>query len=357
MLERFAAKKRDIINRLSKPEGEYEDLSPKGGVDDQIRDLVDQINSLDGFVTTSSCAGRMAVYLAGPPKQSVQVDPFVDEEQPLSSIVTRSSTSGKGGGRWLFTSHTPLNLEQYQADGALLQKLGFSRGAQMAFPIGESAPQFVHLKFEPMILHIATSGQQQAQVALTAALEAGFRESGIGSLLNSRDQVTNPTVAVRTSGLSLDSIIGFLSPTPGRPDIIPMVSESYLRTLVRVVNERFRENEERTMRFRFAFFKQAELHGELGMHRGRRGFESRAERAERKRFDGLRRREERLAFAGQLDGVTEGSKEDGGGEAESENDGEYGLGALVAQEEDDLLNLAGEQCTIELERHESADAG
>src|SRR5437763_4376424 len=61
----FARKKAAILAALSLPTDEYQDRSPKGSVDDEIRDLIDEINAYDGLVTTSSCAGRIAVFLEG----------------------------------------------------------------------------------------------------------------------------------------------------------------------------------------------------------------------------------------------------------------------------------------------------
>ncbi|KAG5927298.1 hypothetical protein E4U53_002888, partial [Claviceps sorghi] len=54
----FAAKKTKILDQLAVPEAEYTDASPKGTIDAGIRELIDEINAAEGFVTTSSCAGR-----------------------------------------------------------------------------------------------------------------------------------------------------------------------------------------------------------------------------------------------------------------------------------------------------------
>lgn len=61
----FARRKKAILAQLAVPDDEYTDLSPKGTVDAGIRDLIDEINGLDGLVTTSSCAGRVSVFLEG----------------------------------------------------------------------------------------------------------------------------------------------------------------------------------------------------------------------------------------------------------------------------------------------------
>lgn len=61
----FARRKEAILAQLAVPDDEYTDLSPKGTVDAGIRDLIDEINQLDGLVTTSSCAGRVSVFLEG----------------------------------------------------------------------------------------------------------------------------------------------------------------------------------------------------------------------------------------------------------------------------------------------------
>ncbi len=67
-------------------------------------------------------------------------------------------------------------------------------------------------------------------------------------------------VAVRSSGLAIDSVIGFSSSATGNEEVRPMVTESYLRTLLQVANERFEINTQRTERFRQAFLAQIEKH-------------------------------------------------------------------------------------------------
>ena len=76
---------------------------------------------------------------------------------------------------------------------------------------------------------------------------AGFRESGAVSLGSSKTGETNPVVAVRSTGYSFDSIIGYRD-EKGRN--ISLIDESHLRTLVEIANERFKINIERITRFR-----------------------------------------------------------------------------------------------------------
>jgi tRNA wybutosine-synthesizing protein 3 len=103
------------------------------------------------------------------------------------------------------------------------------------------------------ILHILASSIAEAQLALAAATTAGFRESGISSLLDGKGRQTPPMVAVRSSGQAFDAVIGFV---PSDSDqVVPMVSEEYLRTCLKLANNRFRENEQRKARFQDNFCK------------------------------------------------------------------------------------------------------
>ena len=153
----FAAKKARILSSLSVPEIEYEDLSPKGSVDAKIRDLIDEINSQEGWVTTSSCAGRISVYLDGEKTISRTAKTNVvgsgheigqDENDDERSESVKAG--GKGGGRWLFVSHDPVNgfgknVGSY-CDLFGLQEHDASKHVQMG-----SDSRLIHFKFEPMV--------------------------------------------------------------------------------------------------------------------------------------------------------------------------------------------------------------
>ena len=98
------------------------------------------------------------------------------------------------------------------------------------------------LTVNSQILHVLASSVSSAEKLLSAALQAGFRESGASSLESSC-----PMVAVRCQGLAFDCIIGRADANGINIEVL--VSEDYLRTMARVVNERFATNSERLRRF------------------------------------------------------------------------------------------------------------
>jgi tRNA wybutosine-synthesizing protein 3 len=63
----------------------------------------------------------------------------------------------------------------------------------------------------------------------------------------------NPMVAVRSTGYSFDSIVGFQDEGG---DNLALVDESHLKLLVGIANDRFRINTERIARFRSALLEQ-----------------------------------------------------------------------------------------------------
>lgn len=150
----FVAKKSAILRDLSTPASSYEDASPKGSIDVGIVDLIDRINKLDGFVTTSSCSGRISVFVEG--KKKAEDRPQVDEdqtkgvdgiEQSSQDKETVAGTGGKGGGgKWLYVSHDPFVFVNRMD---LAVALGMTRKGDR-----ESAwegHRLVRFKFEPMV--------------------------------------------------------------------------------------------------------------------------------------------------------------------------------------------------------------
>ena len=105
-----------------------------------------------------------------------------------------------------------------------------------------------------------TASLAHASPILAAAINAGFRESGVQSLKNLDDPLhAYPMVAVRTSGLALESLIGYAAEDAhvdeGRDDIHSLVSEDYLKMLLDIANDRFQANKERMQRFEAELFR------------------------------------------------------------------------------------------------------
>ena len=147
MTSTFEKKKEKILASLNVPDGSYTDLSPKGSVDAGIRDLIDEINSLPGLVTTSSCAGRVSVFLEGKKRKPVKAA----EGKNSTEKSEESGPTGKGGGKWLFVSHDPVDVSQFQDEeerGRIHSKLELEERLGDKLPEGAS---LVHFKFEPMV--------------------------------------------------------------------------------------------------------------------------------------------------------------------------------------------------------------
>jgi tRNA wybutosine-synthesizing protein 3 len=90
-------------------------------------------------------------------------------------------------------------------------------------------------------------------------------------------------VAVRSTGLSLDSIIGYEDDTG---TIHRLVDENYLRSVVAVANERFATNRERIDRFRQTLLTKCQI-SQKSPSSSNNGREDAATRRERKRHEGL----------------------------------------------------------------------
>jgi tRNA wybutosine-synthesizing protein 3 len=152
----FERKKSSIIARLQVPDFQYSDLSPKGIVDVGIRPLIHNINSKDGLVTTSSCAGRVSVYLEGTRKKDSSATAGGDEntsnEASIRHLSGRTSVGGKGpGGRWLYVSHGPIPLSLGEFGGASEFTELFGLSAQVQEVSHSEDTRYVHFKFEPMV--------------------------------------------------------------------------------------------------------------------------------------------------------------------------------------------------------------
>ena len=141
----FVSKKEKILEQLAVPNSEYTDASPKGSVDEGIRDLIDEINTHEGLVTTSSCAGRVSVFLEG---RKTQLDP--------EETVQLAGVGGKGGGgKWLFVAHDPIQTRGDYETRNWAVVLGFQASSvelnHSSSDRGNEERRLIHLKFEPLV--------------------------------------------------------------------------------------------------------------------------------------------------------------------------------------------------------------
>lgn len=153
----FISKKAKILGDLATPVSSYTDASPKGSIDTGIVTLIDSINELPEYVTTSSCAGRISVFVEG---KKAPEGAAADEEGHVEGAEsrereTKAGTGGKGGGgRWLYVSHDPLLGSDGRDLASLLGMARKSAGEDMVL----EEQRLIRFKFEPMVSTRASMG-------------------------------------------------------------------------------------------------------------------------------------------------------------------------------------------------------
>ncbi|KAJ5376905.1 hypothetical protein N7509_013791 [Penicillium cosmopolitanum] len=298
----FTTRKNKIIEELAIPDEDYTDLSPKGSVDLGVRDLIRDINALPGLVTTSSCAGRISVFLEG--RRDVGSSVVSEQEGPVKEAETEAEpevrddqrvfapSGGKGAGRWLYVSHDPFpglksNLSNSGSDSAptsLHEAFGLipGDGKPPAVSAGKSL-RLVRFHYDPLILHVMAATLSHASPVLAAASASGFRESGLQSLrcLEGEGTGPSPIVAVRSAGLQFESVIGYCD-----DEDESSAGEPYLAMLIAMSDERFKVNSERRERFRATLLEAWKGKGKSKPE----DWEDPVARRERKRAEGLARK-------------------------------------------------------------------
>ncbi|MEM0230609.1 MAG: tRNA wybutosine-synthesizing 3 family protein [Candidatus Woesearchaeota archaeon] len=129
----FALHKKNALSRR--------DNSKKGAIDERIRQLIDMINSMPEFYTTSSCSGRIM-------------------------LIERKSER-KDQAEWIFTSHEKVNAEEVLR--VLKEKVSHSP---------------IWFKQENMIIHIAARSLEAANRMVVIGNASGFKRSCIISAGN-----------------------------------------------------------------------------------------------------------------------------------------------------------------------------
>ena len=163
------------------------DKSKKGFIDEDIAELVQLVNSLDNFYTTSSCAGRIM-------------------------LIKEGKTSKKFDTTWIFASHKTIKLEE------------------MEETLKDIPKENIWLRMEAPILHICTKTLDDAKNMLKIANSAGFRRAGAITLGR---RIIIEIVAPGT----LDALIS----KDGRL----IVDEDYIKTLIIEANRKLNESRKR----------------------------------------------------------------------------------------------------------------
>jgi tRNA wybutosine-synthesizing protein 3 len=172
----FNQTKNNILSR--------EDLSKKGSVDVEIKEIVDLINNHPDYCTTSSCSGRITL---------------------LERISDKKFETN-----WLIASHQPVTFEEIK------EKL--------------DSDKEVWLMQESFILHVFCRTIEKAEELLKYCREVGFKHSGIIS-------VTNKIMVEVMGNEKVETII--------IKDGKNFIDDNYLKVLIDSCNERMLSNREK----------------------------------------------------------------------------------------------------------------
>lgn len=246
MLDPFDQKKESILKEIASTNGGNKDLSPKGSIDERCIPIMNLINSHNDMVTTSSCSGRVSVFIEG-----------IKEKEKIGS---------KGNeGRWIYVNHDP-NIE----DWFMKEKFEYEMDQ---FPVSELT-RYILYKFEPLILHVKCRDTLMANELYKTAMNCGFRESGIGN---------NNIVAIRIS-IKLDVPIGYYeNETP-----ILTVNKNYLKFLTKLSLDRFTENFKKLDQL----YREVEALTHRDLKASKAPKETKEERRQRKIQEGMAKQEE-----------------------------------------------------------------
>lgn len=249
----FDQKKAWILQDIAHTLSGAKDASPKGSIDELCLPIMDTINGHDDMVTTSSCSGRVSVFLEG---------------HKLKEDHVKVGAKGDGG-RWLYVTHDKDTL-----NGWYRQPI-FHYNHVDASTLDEKV-RYVLFKFEPLILHVKCRDFDTASALYTTAMNCGFRESGIN---------VHNIVAIKIS-MKLDIPIGYLDEATDK--VVLFVDENYLEIVTQGSLTRFRENERKLLQLHDAITALVQS-GSNKQSKDRETFE---ERRERKKREGLERQKQ-----------------------------------------------------------------
>ena len=126
----FDKQKANILKKMHE-----DDRSKKGMIDEDIKTLLNSINSNSDFCTTSSCSGRIVL---------------IDLRARL-----------KSENEWLLSKHSSINLEEFN------------------LALNKEKKGIVWFKQEPIILHVMCRDTESAKKFINICQKVGFKQIGV----------------------------------------------------------------------------------------------------------------------------------------------------------------------------------
>ena len=166
------------------------DKSKKGSIDIKIKRLVDKINSLPDFYTTSSCSGRIL-------------------------LLTIPRSNKKNEVEYLFCSHKKIKYNE-------IKKILKSK---------KELKNDVWFTVQPVIIHVACNDIKNTKKILNIARDIGFRRSGIISIGK------NKVIMEIISTERIDAIVG--------KNRKLLIGEDYFKVLIKEGNKKLEKTWEK----------------------------------------------------------------------------------------------------------------
>ncbi|KNZ61272.1 hypothetical protein VP01_1428g1 [Puccinia sorghi] len=160
------------------------DKSTKGSIDEPMGRFLELINAQPDWITTSTCSGRLVSYVPGVSSTA----PEASDQEPRVVSSRPGSVNGKGGGSWLFVTHSTLQASQLANPVETLFGASHTE-VQSRSPTlevwdpseqdGGCSDQVIHFVYQPPVLHLLARSVAVAGPLLAAVIGAGFRNSGL----------------------------------------------------------------------------------------------------------------------------------------------------------------------------------
>ena len=200
MFDSFTKEKTDFLSK--------KDKSRKGSIDKDIAKLINEINSKNGFYTTSSCAGRI--------------------------VLLEMKSRKKNDCSWIFAKHDKVKFNEINK--ALIKhsiKNNFNNEKFNKNKSNKKNNYEIWFKQQPLILHVACRNLESAKTFLEIARKI-FRRAGIIG-------ITDKKVTIEIIGSEhLETIV---------KDRNFATDEKYLKNLIKYANRNFGENKRKTKKF------------------------------------------------------------------------------------------------------------